>query len=174
MSMNAEPENFDKLCRLLKLKRHESPPPRYFNDFSSQVIARIRTGSPGGRRESIEDTLSESPWVRRFWQAIENRPAISGLLTAAACALLVVGVFASDGAQPSLNITADGMARIDSSEVGQVELNGFAVASSAPVGVLFANSTNPAAQLPPGRSLFSEFPTLGVPQRVDGMPIMPR
>ena len=42
MSMNAEPENFDQLCRLLKLKRHESPPPRYFNDFSSQVIARIR------------------------------------------------------------------------------------------------------------------------------------
>ncbi len=177
MSMNAEPENFDQLCRLLKLKRHESPPPRYFNDFSRQVIARIRTGSPAGRRESIEDTLSESPWVRRFWQAIENRPAISGLLTAAACALLVVGVFASDSAQPALNITADGMARIDSPEVGQAGLNSFAVPSPAPVGVLFAdsaNSTNPAAQLPPSRSLFGEFPTLGAPQRVNGMPIMPR
>ena len=174
MSMNAEPENFDQLCRLLKLKRHESPPPRYFNDFSSQVILRIRVGTPTGRLESFEDTLSESPWVRRFWQAIEHRPAMSGLLTAAACALLVIGVFASDSAQPTLNITADGMARIDSPEIVQAGLNSFAVPSPAPVGVLFANSTNPAAQLPPGRSLFDEFPSLGAPQRVNGMLIVPR
>ena len=138
------------------------------------MIARIRTGSIGGRRESIEDTLSESPWMRRFWQAIEHRPAISGLLTAAACALLVVGVFASDSAQPALSITADGMARINLPKINQAGLNSFALPSPAPVGVLFANITNPAAQLPPSRSLFDEFPTLGAPQRVNGMPIMPR
>ena len=174
MSMNAEPEDFDKLCRLLKLKRHESPPPRYFNDFSSQVIARIRSGTPSLRRESIEDTFSESPWVRRFWQAVEHRPAISGLLTASACALLVVGIFASDSAQPTLKITADGMARLDAPEIGSAGLHNFAMPSPAGVGLLFANITNPAAQLPPNHSLFEEFPTLGAPQRVNGMPIIPR
>ena len=174
MSMNDEPENFGQLRRLLKLKRHESPPPRYFNDFSSQVILRIRAGTPAGRLESFEDTLSKSPWVRRFWQAIEHRPAMSGLLTAAACALLVVGVFASDNARPTLNLTADGMARIESPEMGQSEQNSFAAPRPAPTGLLFANSTNPAAQLPSGRSLFDEFPSLGAPQRVNGMPIVPR
>jgi hypothetical protein len=174
MSMNAEPENFDQLRRLLKLKRHESPPPRFYNDFSSQVILRLRTGPPGGRAELVEAAISESPWVRRFWQAIETRPAVSGLLTAGACALLVVGVLASDNARPTLNFTAEGMAGIELTEPNQPGLNSFAAARPAPVGVLFANSTNPAAQLPPGRSLFDEFPSLGAPQRVNGMPIMPR
>jgi hypothetical protein len=175
MSMNAEPENFDQLRRLLKLKRHESPPPRYYNDFSSQVILRLRTGLSGGRAELVEAAISESPWVRRFWQAIENRPAVSGLLTAGACALLVVGVLASDNARPTLNFTAEGMAGIiELPETNQSESNSFDAARPGSAGVLFANSTNPAAQLPPGRSLFGEFPSLGAPQRVNGMPMVPR
>ncbi len=174
MSMNVEPENFDQLCRALKLKRHELPPPRYFNDFSSQVISRIRTGTAGGRLETFENAVSESPWVRRFWQAIEHRPAVSGLLTAAACALLVIGVFASDNTRPTLNLTGDRMAGIEALATSQSEPNSLAAAAPAPTGLLFANSTNPTVQLPPGRSLFGEFPSLGTPQRVNGVPIGPR
>ena len=174
MSMNAEPEIFDQLCRALKLKRHELPPPRYFNDFSAQVIARIRAGAPAGRLESFEVNVSQSPWMRRFWRAIEHRPAVAGLLTAGACALLVVGIFMSDSERPTLNITADGMAKIESPEAGQLGQNSFAAAGVAPGGLLFENSTNPAIQLSPGPSLFAEFPKLGIPQRVNGMPIGPR
>jgi hypothetical protein len=174
MSMNAEPENFDQLCRLLKLKQHESPPPRYFNDFSVQVLSRIRAGTPGGRFESFEDIVSQSPWVRRFWRAIEHRPAVSGLFTAAACGLLVAGVFMSTNAPRSLSLTADGAVRDGSSEPNQPGPNGFALVGTTTRGLPFENSTNPAIQLPSGDSLFGEFPRLGAPQRVNGMPMVPR
>lgn len=174
MSMNAEPENFHQLCRLLKLKRHESPPPRYFNDFSGQVIARIRAGTPGGQLESFEDIVFQSPWVQRFWRMIEYRPAVSGLFTAAVCGLLVVGGFISETAPRTLNITADGRDKVETLGLGQSGPNSFAAAGPAPSGLLFDSSTNPAIQLRPGPSLFGEFPSLGAPQRVNGMPLAPR
>jgi hypothetical protein len=172
--MNLEQENFNQLRRLLKLKRHESPPPRYFNDFSSQVISRIRAGAPGGMFHSPAAIGSQSAWAERLWRMIEHRPAVSALLTAAVCGLLVVGVFASDNGRPTLNITGDGMAKVESPEIDPVEHNSFAAVSPAPTGQLFASSTNPAIQLRPGPSLFNEFPNLGAPQRVNGMPIGPR
>jgi hypothetical protein len=174
MSMNAEQKNSDPLLRLLKLKRHESPPPRYFNDFSSQVISRIRAGTPGGRFESFEDIVYQSPWMRRFWRAIEHRPAVSGLFAAGLCGLLVVGVFMSDNTPRSLNFTADVRDKADSSDPGGTGQNSFAVARTTSGGLLFDNSTNPAIQLPSGPSLFKEFPKLDDPQRVNGMPILIR
>ena len=41
--MESSPENFESLQKLLKLKRHEQPPPRFFNEFSGRVIARIQS-----------------------------------------------------------------------------------------------------------------------------------
>jgi hypothetical protein len=163
---NQEPD-FEALRRLLKLKRHEQPPPRYFHDFSGHVLSRIRAGTPGARFESFEDIIAQSSWLRRIWGAIEGRPAISGIFAAAVCGLLVAGIFISENTPPSFDpILAQG---------GQ-----GGVVTTKPEGELFANSltahlssTNPSPALP-GANLFERMHGPGGTfQPVNALP-MPR
>ncbi len=88
--MKPEQENFDQLCRLLALKRYEQPPPRYFNDFSSRVIARVRAGEAGGREATL-DGGDVGSWLMRLWSLIEAKPMLPGAIGVAICALLVFG-----------------------------------------------------------------------------------
>lgn len=74
--MESSPENFDALQKLLKLKRYEQPPPRYFNEFSRNVIARIQAGEAQARTH----------WWERF--GIDLRPVLSLGVGAAACVAL--------------------------------------------------------------------------------------
>jgi len=97
MSMSQDTENFEQLRRLLKIKRYEQPPPRYFNDFSSRVIARIRLGEQGEENAPlIERVLWEAPWLQRIWAAFEAKPVLAGVSGLAMCALLITGVIYSE------------------------------------------------------------------------------
>ncbi len=44
--MNMNEENFDSLRKLLALKRHEQPPPGYFNDLPGRISARLAAEPP--------------------------------------------------------------------------------------------------------------------------------
>jgi hypothetical protein len=95
MSMSQDSQDFKSLRQLLALKRHEQPPPGYFNDFSSQVIARIKADDRGDE-SYFERLFWEAPWLQRLWAALETKPIITGAFGAAVCALLIGGVIYSD------------------------------------------------------------------------------
>jgi hypothetical protein len=83
--MNPEQQDFEQLRRLIKLKRYEQPPPRYFNDFSSKVIARIEAGE--GRPPFFLMT-----WMERMISVLGARPAFSGAVSALACLGIIGGL----------------------------------------------------------------------------------
>lgn len=80
--MSENENDFDALRRLLALKRHEIPPPGYFENFSGNVIARIRAG----------DTAAELPWLLKFIQWFERRPAMPVTFASSMCLVLLYGI----------------------------------------------------------------------------------
>jgi hypothetical protein len=89
--MNHDSENFEQLRRLLSLKRHEQPPPGYFNNFSRQVCARIKAGE---RADSsfLARLFPNASWIQQFWSSLETQPILAGAVGLAACAFLLGGV----------------------------------------------------------------------------------
>src|SRR4051794_5069913 len=87
--MSTAPEDYEKLRKLLKLKRHEQPPPGYFNNFSSKVIARLEAE----RQSSRADVLSsDAPWAKRLVRMLETNPIFAGAFGVAICTLLIFGI----------------------------------------------------------------------------------
>jgi hypothetical protein len=89
--MNENQPNFESLRRLLALKRHETPPPGYFNNFSSQVMARIRAGETEMADSWSGRLFTSMPWLLSALQAVETRPVFAGGFATALCALLLFG-----------------------------------------------------------------------------------
>ncbi|HMC26352.1 MAG TPA: hypothetical protein VKM56_01020 [Verrucomicrobiae bacterium] len=79
--MNPNTENFDQLRKLLALKRYELPPPRYFNEFSGRVMARLA--------EPERQPLTS--WQRLGFD-FDLRPAAMCGLGVVVCGLLSFGV----------------------------------------------------------------------------------
>ncbi len=77
--MSDESSEFPELQRLLVLKRHEQPPPGYFDRFPLRVMARI---------EALE-LREEVPWWRSFLNFVTSP---SGLLGFNAVALTGLGL----------------------------------------------------------------------------------
>lgn len=89
--MNENQPNFESLRRLLAFKRHETPPPGYFNNFSRQVITSIRAGETGAEAEWFGRLLAGMPWLLKLLQSFETKPVFAGGFATALCALLLLG-----------------------------------------------------------------------------------
>jgi hypothetical protein len=81
--MNDNHDKQDELQRMLALKRHETPPPRFFNGFSDKVIDRL--DSP--------ELLADQTWWQRL--GLDSKPVLMCASGVAVCGLLVLGIIAS-------------------------------------------------------------------------------
>jgi hypothetical protein len=154
--MNPDPENFEALRRLLTLKRYEQPPPGYFNNFSSQVIARIRAGEVGESGSLWQRLFGESTWWQRLSASLESRPGFAGAVGAAVCALLISGIVYSESA-PAPLAQAGIPGELNSSlAVAAVNAN-----DSLNQAYVAASSVNPlvsSSEPPSGESIFDKIP----------------
>ena len=90
--METEQEQFEQVRKVLALKRHEQPPPGYFNGFSSKVISRI-LALEAARPVTLRQRLGLD---------FDFRPAMIGVFGVIICGLLLVGVITSFGlSQPA-------------------------------------------------------------------------
>jgi hypothetical protein len=113
MSMSSEPENFEALRRLLVIKRHEQPPPGYFNDFSRQVICRIRANEAAAGESLLARLLRPA---QSLWTSFEAKPIVAGAFGVGVCSLLVIGLISSE------RIDADPNGLVTPSETAPINL----------------------------------------------------
>ncbi|MEK7707721.1 MAG: hypothetical protein AAB380_06970 [Verrucomicrobiota bacterium] len=156
--MTPEPENFDALRRLLKLKRYEQPPPGYFNHFSRQVVARLRLDVSKNRAHPLVRLSWEAPWLRRLLEAFQAKPELAVTFGAAVCALLVGGVIYSESMEHK-PATLPAMSA-DANQATPVPIApttfGLSDLGEGTLAVTGTNdSLNPIIQ--PGGSLFDQF-----------------
>jgi hypothetical protein len=154
--MNEKEQNFESLKQLLQLKQHEVPPPGYFNNFSGEVISRIRAGE-ASRSENLTDRLqSRVPWLANFLRIFETKPGVVGAFATSLCLLLVLTVvFAerSEQAAKDMLAIAPDPAGVSANSLASVATPALAAAENT--GGIVA-STNPITSLQPTPTMFGQ------------------
>ena len=155
--MNEHENNFESLRRLLVLKRHETPPPGYFNYFSSQVLQRIRAGDTGKSANWLEAWFGQALWLEKLLQAFDVKPVFASAFAGALCLLLFLGIIYAERpeitSQPLLQATtAASLAAVSPVSLSQ---------SADQTGIV--SSTDPVLSLQPGASLFGQQHSLAQP-----------
>jgi len=149
--MNESENNFESLRRLLALKRHETPPPGYFNDFSRQVMQRIRTGQTEKLANLFEELFDHAPWLAKFLHAFDARPVFAGGFAVALCLLLLLGIVYAE--RP--DFTPQPLLQVADSSASLAAVSPTVLSQPADqIGIV--SSTNPVLSLQPVASPFGQ------------------
>jgi hypothetical protein len=147
--MHTESNDFEQLRKLLALKRHEQPPPRYFNEFSSNVIARLR----------MPELLPQPTLLQRLGLDFNFQPAMVGVFGVIVSALMLTGVIAFARVDTTPTMQAMGAGPLEVGEVGwssgpmpgltmaSHRIDNFGETPASTVPVLGAPSASPFSQL---------------------------
>jgi len=154
--MNESGQNFDELKKLLKLKRHEIPPPGFFNHFSDEIVSRIRAGEGSGST-FLERLHDQAPWLVNFLRVFEARPGVIGGFATGLCLLLLFGVVLAEHSETGSPMLVPAVAGNGAGPVASTVATAPAsaeFASALPSDGGIAISTN--ASLQPVASVFSQ------------------
>ena len=165
--MNENENNFESLRRLLVLKRYETPPPGYFNYFSSQILQRIRAGDSGTSANWMEELFAQAPWLGKLVQVFNVKPVFAGAFASALCVLLFLGIIYADrpdlAAQQVLQ-AANATASLTTASLTTASLAGGSPSLSQSADQMgIVSSTNPVLSLQPVASLFGQQNSLAQP-----------
>jgi hypothetical protein len=155
--MDTENEQFEQVRKLLALKRYEQPPPRYFQEFSGKVIARLHA----------LETVRPVSWRQRFGLDFEFHPAMIGAFGVVVCGLLLVGVISSSGgsqaAAPAFALAGDPAAffaspSADPAFAGALTLAPIVSPDEIPASTIPVSSESPFGRLTPRAAQRTAFP----------------
>jgi hypothetical protein len=85
-----QPDEFEKLRKLLALKRHEEPPPGYFDRLPGQIRSRM------AQAEAVPE-----PFWRRWFSAWELSPALATSYAIVTLGLVLGGVWLARQPNPN-------------------------------------------------------------------------
>lgn len=155
-----ETENFEALLKLLALKKLEQPPPGYFEQFSSEVMSRLRTGEQR-RTDWWQDLREEASWLQRLLGMLDSKPALAGAFGMLVCGVVMTGFYYSQKSEETAAAVTPAIA-------GKLKLpdSPNAMALNHPVNQLAdSTSTNPVLNVSPvgisGNSLFDQIGVRG-------------
>ena len=145
--MAHESEDFDALRKLLALKRHETPPPGYFDRLPREIHVRLAaTRQPQALRESRR--AESSNWLASLLRLVESRPSFVGAFGAAVCGLILVGiVYSHQRDEPAPTIMPE---LVRTPTLFQDAVN----PADLPATTTLLASTNPVMPRPPAANLF--------------------
>lgn len=146
MSTSPEPD-FIQIRRLLSLKRHEQPPPGYFDFLAGRVQEALRSAQMA--RLPVVEPVGRLSALAVFLERLQARPSFAVGLGGVICALLVGFVILSESTDPAAqpmtgSLLAEGMMLGPSGLAGNMAVDPLA----APINP-FSESNPPA-----GGSLF--------------------
>jgi len=155
--MNENENNFESLRRLLVLKRHETPPPGYFNYFSRQVLQRIRAGDTGKSANWLNELFGQALWPGKLLQAFDVKPVFASAFAGALCLLLFLGIVYTE--RP--DFTSQPLLQPAPTAASFAAMSPSLSQSADQMGIV--SSTDPVLSLQPGASLFGQQHSLAQP-----------
>jgi len=149
--MSENQNDFESLRRLLTLKRHETPPPGYFNNFSDRVLQRIQADQARGSVDVSQGMFGQAPWLARLLNVFNVKPVFASGFVGALCMVLFFGIVYAE--RPDL--TPEPMLRTEAAPASFAALSPTALAPSEPsMGIV--SSTNPVLSLQPVAANFGQ------------------